>query len=164
MSQSESDNESSQSDEMAQDEDQLNRLDDEAEFPISDEEDDDEDVEDEEVESDAEDESEDDDSDDGAGVSGKSAWAESISKILGSKHTGILSKAQTIADIEKKKAEKKKITFEVVDGDAKKIKLEDNKPDQETIERIMRRRKRREQREVRSSMSQNQALITYNPP
>lgn len=148
MSQSESDNESSQSDEMAQDEDQLNKLDDDAEFPISDE--DEDDVQDEEDDSDAEDESEDDDSDDGAGVSGKSAWAESISKILGSKHSGILSKAQTIADIEKKKAEKKKITFEVVDGDAKKIKLEDNKPDQETLERIMRRRKRREQREVRN--------------
>lgn len=138
MSRTDSESDGSGMEEMAEDNDLQNRLDDDTEFPISEEED-----------GEAEDDHEEEDSSaDDEDVNGKSAWAESISKILSSKNTGVLSKAQTIADIEKKKMEKRKMTFEVVGDDEKKIKLEDIKPDQEQIDKIMRKRKRREQREV----------------
>lgn len=169
MSESDTDSENSEMEVMKEDRDVLNRLDDEN-FPISDDDEDEdeeaseegEDEQEEEVAGEDEDEDasgddededegesdqEEDESDEEPDVSGKSAWAESISKILGSKNTGVLSKAQTIEDIEKKKQKKRKITFEVVGVDDG-IKVEDSKPDQEVLDKILRKRKRRELREV----------------
>lgn len=160
MSESDS-SENSEMNEMKDDHDVQNRLDDDENFPLSESDDDEDDAEEQDAEEESgEDEEEDEDiheeeseqedenDDEEAGVSGKSAWAESISKILGSKNTGVLSKAQTIENIEKKKLQKRKMTFEVVGADDNGIKVEDTKPDQETLDKILRKRKRREVREV----------------
>jgi hypothetical protein len=113
--------------------DDENRLSD-AEFPISEDEND---KDDEEMNESDEDEIED----------GKGAWANSIAKILNTKHTGVLSKAQKIEDIEKNKQKKKENTFEIVG--AEDVKIKDEKPDEKTLKRALEKRKRREKHEVR---------------
>lgn len=128
----ESDTESEQSEVELDENDDENRLSD-AEFPISEEEDDEDDEEmDEESEEDEED--------------GKGAWANSIAKILNTKHTGVLSKAQKIEDIERNKQKKKENTFEVVG--AEDVKIKEEKPDEKSLKRALEKRKRREKQEV----------------
>lgn len=116
--------------------DEINRLND-AEFPISEDEDDDEVEDDESME-----ESEDDGSE-----TGKGAWANSIAKILNTKHTGVLSKAQTNEEIERKKQKRKENMFEVV-GAESGVKIKDEKPDEKSLKRALEKRKRREKQEV----------------
>ena len=106
-------------------EDDENRLSDDEEFPISEDEDE---VEEMEVETDNK----------------KQGWADSMAKILKSDRTGVLSKAKKIEDIEKKKV-KKPYTFEIDGADEDE---EDKKPDETALERAIARKKYREKREV----------------
>lgn len=101
-------------------EDNENRLSDDEEFPIS---------EDDEMDEDDE--------------PSKTGWADSMAKILKSDKTGVLSKAKKIEDIAKKK-EKKSYTFEI-DG---KVEDEEEKPDETALERAMQKRKHREKKDV----------------
>ncbi|KAG5681510.1 hypothetical protein PVAND_010936 [Polypedilum vanderplanki] len=112
---SDSDSESEQI--SIQDDD--NRLSDDEDFPISEDE-----VSNEEIET------------------SKKAWAGSISKILNSDKSVVLSKAKKIEDVEKKK-EKKSYTFEI-DG---KQKDKDSDAEVTTEEKIKERKKRKEKRE-----------------
>lgn len=108
-------------------EDDENRLSEDEEFPISEDEDEDEDEE--EVEE----------------AGGMKGWAGSMAKVLKSEKSSVLSKAKKVEDVAKKK-EKKSYAFEI-DGE-EEGKSEDNKPDQTSLERALEKRKYRERREV----------------
>lgn len=105
-------------------EDDANRLSDDEEFPISD----DEEMNDEEEE-----------------VGGMKGWAGSMAKVLKSEKTSVLSKAKKVEDVAKKK-EKKQYDFEI-EGEVKG-KGEDKKPNQTALERALEKRKYRERKEV----------------
>lgn len=109
--------------EIEQFEDDENRLSDDEDFPISD----DEAIEEE-------------------GGSKKKGWASSMAKVLNSEKTGVLSKAKKVEDVAKKK-EKKSYNFEI-DGEAKTEKDDDEKPSEKVLKRALERRKLREKREV----------------
>jgi hypothetical protein len=122
-------------------EDDANRLSDDEEFPISDEDElmgEDEEIEDESEGEDASDEIE--EEDDGA-VKG---WAGSMAKVLKSDKTGVLSKAKKVEDVAKKK-EKKPYAFEI---DGEEENEDEEKPDQTALERALAKRKYRERKEV----------------
>lgn len=72
-------------------------------------------------------------------------WASSMAKVLKSEKSAVLSKAKKVEDLEKKK-EKKSYEFEI-DGEVSK-KDDDMKPDQTALERALEKRKYRERREV----------------
>lgn len=110
--------ESSSESELEQFEDDENRLSDDEEFPISED--------DEEI-----DES-----------SKKKGWASSMAKVLNSEKSGVLSKAKKVEDVAKKK-EKKSYTFEVEGEEVK-----DEKPSEKDIKRALEKQKLRERREV----------------
>jgi len=99
-----------------------NRLSDDEEFPIS------EDEEDNEIQE----------------VGGVKGWAGSMAKVLKSEKSSVLSKAKKVEDVAKKK-EKKSYTFEI-DGEDEQD-AEDEKPDQTALERALEKRKYRERRE-----------------
>lgn len=106
--------ESSSESELEPFEDDENRLSDDEEFPISD-----------------------DELDDG---SKKKGWATSMSKILNSERSGVLSKAKKGEDIAKKK-EKKSYTFEV-EGEEVKDEKPSEKDIKKALERQKLREKR----------------------
>lgn len=108
--------------ELEQFEDDENRLSDDEDFPISDDE-----VIDEE---------------DGSGK--KKGWASSMAKVLNSEKSGVLSKAKKVEDVAKKK-EKKSYNFEV-EGETKTD--DEEKPSEKALKRALERRKLREKREV----------------
>lgn len=142
-------------------EDEENRVSDDEEFPISEDEDDleideegdddedeDEDEDDEEDEAMSEDEaeqatSEEDEEENVEG--GMKGWAKSMSKVLKSDKTSVLSKAMKVEDIAKKKV-KKAYEFEI-DGEVKPD-PDEKKPDQTALERALEKRKYRERRDV----------------
>lgn len=104
-------------------EDDENRLSEEEEFPISEDSSDDED---EEV------------------TEKKKGWADSMAKILNSEKTEVLSKAEKIEDLEKrKKKQQKSYNFEI-EGEVKKE--NETKPSEEALQRAMEKRKRKEKR------------------
>lgn len=103
-------------------EDDENRLSDDEEFPIS---------EDEEEETEE--------------VGGLKGWAGSMAKVLKSEKSSVLSKAKKVEDVAKKK-EKKSYAFEI-DGE-EEGKADEEKPDQTALERALEKRKYRERREV----------------
>lgn len=104
-------------------EDDENRLSDDEEFPISEDEDEDEEI------------------DEGTGLKG---WAGSMAKVLKSDQSSVLSKAKKVEDVAKKK-EKKPYAFEI---DGEEAGDDDEKPDQTALERALEKRKYRERREV----------------
>lgn len=114
-SDTESDSEQSAQESIEDDE---NRLSDDEEFPMSEED---------EVE-----------------VGAAKGWAGSMAKVLKSEKTGVLSKAKKVEDVAKKK-EKKPYTFEI-EGEVKNE--DDQKPDEKALERALEKRRRRERREV----------------
>ncbi|XP_070508571.1 RRP15-like protein [Chironomus tepperi] len=99
-------------------EDDENRLSDDEEFPISEDE--------------ADDEPED---------TKKKGWANSMAKILNSEKSEVLSKAKKVEDLEKKK-KKKSYTFEI-EGE-QKVEGEEEKPSEEVLQTALARKKRRE--------------------
>lgn len=108
--------------ELEQFEDEENRLSDDEDFPIS---------EDEAIEDDS---------------GKKKGWASSMAKVLNSEKSGVLSKAKKVEDLEKKK-EKKSYNFEI-EGESKTEKDDEEKPSEKALKRAMERRKLREKREV----------------
>ncbi|CAG9802233.1 unnamed protein product [Chironomus riparius] len=103
-------------------EDDENRLSDDEEFPISDDENDDE------PEVDTK----------------KTGWANSMAKILNSEKSEVLSKAKKVEDLEKKK-KKQSYTFEI-EGEQKK-EGDELKPSEEQLQTALARKKRRERRD-----------------
>lgn len=111
-----------------------NRLSDDEDFPIS---------EDEEVDEDS---------------GKKKGWASSMAKILNSEKSGVLSKAKKVEDVAKKK-EKKSYNFEI-EGEDK----EDNeeKPSEKALKRALEKRKLREKREVGKYLSVYSKIKNFN--
>lgn len=103
-------------------EDDENRLSDDEEFPISDD----------EIDEPEEDPSK------------RKGWANSMAKILNSEKSEVLSKAKKVEDLEKKKT-KKSYTFEI-EGEQKKDN-DEQKPSEDALQIALARRKRREKRE-----------------
>lgn len=77
-------------------------------------------------------------------VNQKKGWASSMAKILNSEKVGVLSKAKKVEDVAKKK-EKKSYNFEIEGEDEK----DEAKPSEKALKIAMQRRKLRERREVR---------------
>lgn len=102
-----------------------NRLSDDEDFPIS---------EDEEVDEDS---------------GKKKGWASSMAKILNSEKSGVLSKAKKVEDVAKKK-EKKSYNFEIEGEDKEDI---EEKPSEKALKRALEKRKLREKREVGKYLS-----------
>ncbi|CRK90622.1 CLUMA_CG004324, isoform A [Clunio marinus] len=100
-------------------EDESNRLSDDEEYPISDE-------------------------DEEMNEGGMKGWAGSMAKVLSSDKSGVLSKAKKVEDVAKKK-EKKSYTFEI-EGETK-AEDDEEKPDQKALERALEKRRHRERRE-----------------
>lgn len=119
-------------------EDEENRLSDDEEFPISEDEMDEDLDEDEEI-------------DEGLGLKG---WAGSMAKVLKSEQSSVLSKAKKVEDVAKKK-EKKPYAFEIDGEDGS----DEEKPDQTALERALEKRKYRERREVSVDIMINSKVI-----
>lgn len=151
--------------------DEENRVSEDEEYPISDNEEEEnnelvrlygataaEQSEGEESEENVSDEGDDEEeAESGVGMKG---WAGSMAKVLKSDKTAVLSKAKKVEDVEKKK-EKKSYSFEI-EGEIKTEK--DEKPNEDALKRALEKRKYRERREVRFLLNcddQNLTLFSF---